>query len=102
MSRKRVNNSVTPSTSGQAENIILPPLTLAEANHLETFARYRHIYEFYKKTGEIVSFHAHIQNELLEAYRALYDKFYHYDRSCPICVAEFLSRIYAIHNKQTI
>lgn len=49
----------------------------------------------------MVNFHHHIQNEVLAAFHALYDPYYHYNRSCPVCVAEFLTRVYQIHDSNS-
>lgn len=44
--------------------------------------------------GEIVNFSHEIQNEILTAYRELAEPYYHYQNTCPVCVAEFLVRVY--------
>jgi len=49
--------------------------------------------------GEIVNFHHHIQNEILIAYKELVDPNYHYQNTCPICVLEFLVKVYSWFNE---
>lgn len=85
---------------GQKKSTALNGTMPPENKHLATFAEHRHIYEFYRKTGEMVGFHHHIQNQLLAAFHALYDPYYHYDRSCPACQADFLTRAYKIHDSK--
>ena len=68
-------------------------------SHLATFAKHKHIADFFNKTGELVNFHHHIQQELLVAYRALVDPYYTYSNTCPVCVAEFITRIYRWYDK---
>ena len=65
-----------------------------EDKHTATFARHKHYYDFYTKTGELVNFNHDVQNELLIAYRETKDKYYRYNNSCPVCVIEFLNNIY--------
>ena len=98
MSRRRVNNSATPSMTGPSESTTSQTLIPDADRHLQTLSQHRHFYEFYMRTGEIVNFHHHIQNEILAAFHALYDPYYHYSRSCPVCVAEFLTRVYRTHD----
>lgn len=81
-------------TNGQLKTTPLKTLTSEEEKHLKTFAEYRHIYEFFQKTGEMVNFYHTIQHELLQAYRGLFDPYYNYSNTCPACVAEFLTLIY--------
>jgi hypothetical protein len=50
------------------------------------------------QTGEIVNFHHHIQNEILEAFK-LEHPHYHYQRTCPVCVANFLVTVYNWYNQ---
>jgi hypothetical protein len=45
-------------------------------------------------TGEMVNFHHEVQAELLAAYRAEFDPYYAYQKTCAACVAEFLTLIY--------
>ena len=61
---------------------------------MQTFARHKHIYDFYSKTGEMVNFHHDIQQELLVAYRAKVDPYYTFSNTCPVCVCDFLNQIY--------
>ena len=63
------------------------------------FEKYQHIYDLYAKCGEVVNFHKHIQDELLEAFR-VHDPHYRYNSKCPVCVAEFLHNIYSWYKKQ--
>jgi hypothetical protein len=49
--------------------------------------------------GEIVNFNHDVQSEILEAYKELVDPYYHYQRTCPVCVAEFLVRVYTWFNQ---
>lgn len=48
--------------------------------------------------GEIVNFSHDIQKEILTAYRELADPHYHYQSTCPVCVVEFLVRVYSWYN----
>ena len=76
------------------KNTTSSKLTLSEDQYLQVFARHKHIWDFFNNTGEMVNFHLHIQQELLEAYQKLHDPYYHYNRTCPVCIAEFIHRIY--------
>ena len=49
--------------------------------------------------GEIVNFNHEIQSEILTAYRELAEPHYHYQNTCPVCVAEFLVRVYNWYNQ---
>lgn len=49
--------------------------------------------------GEIVNFSHDIQKEILTAYRELVDPHYHYQSTCPVCVMEFLVRVYSWFNQ---
>ena len=80
--------------SGQKKNTTLQKSTNADTPHLAVFAKHRHFYDFFDKTGELVNFHAEIQEELLTAYRYLFDTYYHYQRTCAACVAGFLTLAY--------
>jgi hypothetical protein len=51
------------------------------------------------QNGEIVNFWHDVQNEILEAYRVEFPH-YHYQRTCPVCVAEFLVKVYTWYEKQ--
>lgn len=73
---------------------------MSEENpHLKTLSNHKHIYDLYMKCGEIVNFHHHIQAEILEAYRS-HDPHYHYQNTCPVCVAEFLVTAYKWYNNE--
>ena len=85
--------------SGQKKSTTLQTLITGEEQHLQTFADHKHIWEFFQKTGEMVNFHLHIQHELLGAYRALFDPAYDYLKTCPACVAEFLTMAYRRYNQ---
>lgn len=67
---------------------------LNEGKHLQTLLKHKHIYDLYEKTDEIVGFSHEIQNEVLEAYK-VHDPHYHYQRTCPVCVAQFLHTVYS-------
>lgn len=84
--------------SGQKKSTTLQTLTSEEEKHLQTFADHQHINEFFQKTGEMVNFHLHIQHELLAAYRGLFEPSYDYLKTCPVCVAEFLTMAYRRYN----
>lgn len=71
-----------------------------EPNYLKVFAKHKHIYDFYYKSGEMVNFHHDIQDELLAAYREAKDPYYDYNRRCPACVCEFLTTIYRWYEQQ--
>jgi predicted metal-dependent HD superfamily phosphohydrolase len=47
----------------------------------------------------VVGFTHDIQSEVLNAYR-VHDAHYHYNASCPACVAEMISIIYRWYLKQ--
>ena len=81
------------SKNGQTESTTSLKLTNEEKNCLTILSKHKHIYDLYEKTEQIVNFHHEIQNELLEAYR-LIDPHYGYNRSCPVCVVEFIVTIY--------
>ena len=98
---KRGKNTGNASTNGQLQTTALQMLTESEQRHLETFARHRHIYDLFDRSGELVNFHHHIQAELLEAYRELVDPYYRYSNTCPVCVAEFITTIYRWYDKHT-
>ena len=86
--------------SGQNQSTISQTLTTEEERHLQTFADHKHIHEFFQRTGEMVNFHLHIQIELLAAYRGLFDPYYDYLKTCPVCVAEFLTMAYRRYNEK--
>lgn len=80
--------------SGQKQSTTSKKLISEEEKHLQTFAEHQHINQFFQRTGEMVNFHLHIQHELLSAYRGLFDPTYDYLKTCPACVAEFLTLAY--------
>jgi hypothetical protein len=49
--------------------------------------------------SEVVNFSHDIQSEILTAYRELVDPHYRYNSSCPVCVVEFLVRVYSWYNQ---
>jgi hypothetical protein len=53
------------------------------------------------RTGEVVNFWHHVQEEILNAYKVEFPH-YHYQRTCPVCVAEFLVRVYTWYETQII
>jgi hypothetical protein len=61
---------------------------------IETLERHKHYYEFYVRTGELVSFRIEAQNELLNVYRKEVDGYYHFNRNCPQCIIRFLNTVY--------
>ena len=87
------------SKNGQIESIISLKLTNIEENCLKVLSEHKHIYDLYERTGELVNFHAHIQNEILEAYQGI-DPHYSYNRGCPVCVAEFIVKVYRWYNSK--
>ena len=74
--------------------------TKAELKPLKAFAEHRHIFDFFNKTGELVNFHHHIQSELLTEYRDNKDPYYTYVSTCPVCVADFITRIYRWYDNE--
>jgi len=48
---------------------------------------------------EIVNFSHEIQNEILEAFKVEHPH-YHYQRTCPVCVSNFLVTVYRWYNEQ--
>jgi len=87
------------STNGQQQNTISLKSTKEENKHLTTLSKHKHFYDFYMACGEIVNFNHDVQSEILEAYKELVDPYYHYQRTCPVCVAEFLVRVYTWFNQ---
>lgn len=87
------------STNGQQQTTTYLKSTKEENKHLTTLSKHKHFYEFYMGCGEIVNFSHEIQNEILTAYRELADPNYHYQNTCPVCVAEFLVRVYNWYNQ---
>lgn len=76
------------------KNTASKELIKTDSQHMKVFAKHRHYYDFFMATGEMVNFHHEVQAELLVAYRAEFDVFYDYQKTCPACVAEFLTLIY--------
>ena len=74
--------------------------TSEEPSYIKVFAKHKHIYDLYYNSSEIVNFNHDIQNELLEAYKQAHDPYYNYNRTCPVCVAEFLTKIYRWYEQQ--
>lgn len=69
--------------------------------YIDILERHKHFYDFYMKTGEIVNFNIDVQNELLYVYRAYKDPYYHLNRSCPVCISEFLKSVYSLYETNT-
>jgi len=67
---------------------------IPENNYLEIFAKHKHYYDMFAASGEVVNFNHDVQDELLEAYRGLFDEYYNYSRTCKVCVIEFLMLAY--------
>ena len=67
---------------------------------MKVFAKHKHIYDLYYNSGELVNFYHDIQNELLDAYREAHDAYYNYNRTCPVCVCEFITKIYRWYEQQ--
>ena len=89
------------STNGQSQNTTLSTSTKVEKSHLTILSKHKHYYDFYMKTGEIVNFWHDVQKEILNAYLVEFPH-YHYQRTCPACVAQFLVEVYTWYNKQTL
>lgn len=83
------------SRHGRQQATTSNQLTISDSIYLQTFAKHRHFYDFYIQTGEIVNFNGEIQSELLNAYRLEFnDPYYNYSSTCPVCVVEFLIKVY--------
>ena len=87
------------STNGQSQSTTLSTSTKVEKQHLTILSKHKHYYDFYMRTGEVVNFWHHVQEEILNAYKVEFPH-YHYQRTCPVCVAEFLVRVYTWYEKQ--
>jgi hypothetical protein len=99
--KKRDKITATGSTIGPATSTTSSRSTeLTDGRFLEVFAKHRHIWNLYQVSRELVNFHHHIQAELLVAYRALVDPFYHYNNNCRECVQEFITRCYTWYDNQ--
>jgi len=86
------------STNGQSKIIPLPKSIKKENPSLTILSKHKHFYDFYMQTGEIVNFHHHIQNEIFDAYKVEHPHYY-YQRTCPVCVANFLVTVYNWYNQ---
>ena len=87
------------STNGGFKTTISEPLTKLEEMHLQVLSAYKGIWDLYKVSQEIVGFHPHIQDAVLEAYRVEHPH-YSYNRNCPVCVAEFLTLAYRYYESK--
>ena len=90
------------STSGQQQTTTSLKSITEENKHLTTLSNHKHFYDFYMSCCEIVNFSHEVQSEILTAYRELADPHYHYQSTCPVCVAEFLVRVYNWYNQNNI
>jgi DNA-binding IclR family transcriptional regulator len=70
-----------------------------EDQHLQILLKHKHIYDLFEQTGEIINFTSEAQNEIVNVYK-IENPHYHYNRSCPACVAEMLKTIYTYYAKQ--
>lgn len=68
-------------------------LVKLEETHLATLSKYRHHYELFVKTGELVGLTQEAQNELYDIYK-LYDPYYTYNNRCGACIGTFLVNVY--------
>jgi hypothetical protein len=68
---------------------------------IETIRKYYPKWELYKKCGEFIGLHPHEINELVDVYRAEVDPYYHFNRSCPECLKEFIVKIFTWHDSHT-
>jgi hypothetical protein len=66
---------------------------------LQILLAHKGIYDLYKVSQEIVGFHPHIQDAVLESYRVEHPH-YSYNRNCPVCVAEFLTIAYRYYESK--
>ena len=73
--------------------------TNEEAPHLKVLREHKHIYDLYQRTGEVVSFHPHVQAAVAAAYR-VHDPYYHYNSGCAICTVEMLTTAYKWYETQ--
>jgi hypothetical protein len=81
------------SINGELKTTISEPSTTPDEPHLQILLAHKGIWDLFKVSQEIVGFHPHIQDAVLEAYRVEHPH-YSYNRNCPACVAEFLSLAY--------
>jgi hypothetical protein len=87
------------SMNGQLTSTIYPPSTRLEEPHLQILLAHKPIWDLYKASQEIVGFHPHIQDAVLEAFRVEHPH-YSYNRNCPVCVAEFLTLAYRYYESK--
>ena len=60
---------------------------------VEILNKYKHHYDLFIRSGELVNFNHDIQEELLKVIR-LKDPIYDYNRRCDACICEFLVSVY--------
>lgn len=65
-----------------------------------TLEKHYHYWELFNRSGELVNFWIEVQNELVNVYRAELDPYYHHNGSCPVCVTDFIKRLYTHYDKQ--
>lgn len=87
------------STSGQKKTTQSLTSIEQEKPHLKILSKHKHFYDFYMASQEIVNFSHEIQNEILEAFKVEHPH-YHYQRTCPVCVSNFLVTVYRWYNEQ--
>lgn len=66
--------------------------------HLEVLSMHKHIYDNYLKTGEVINFHPHIQQEIVDAYKVEHP-YYVYNHRCYSCIVDMLVTIYRWYEK---
>ena len=67
---------------------------------IEVMTRYYPKWELFKKCGEIIGFHPHEVNELLNVYRVEVDDYYHFNRACAECFKEFFIKIFSWYDSR--
>jgi len=77
----------------------LEALSVEEPVSVQTLKKYRHHYELFIRSGELVNFNHDIQAELLAIMR-LKDHGYDYNRRCDACVCEFLVSVYRAYKSE--
>ena len=93
--------------SGRKRNITIKKLVEPDVKPLEvlfdptieTLKKYRHHYDLFIRSGEVVNFNHDIQAELLAIMR-LKDPAYDYNRRCDACVCEFLVLVYRAYKAE--
>ena len=85
--------------NGQKENTTSIPSTSSEKEHLNVLSKYKHIYDLYVRTGEIVGLYPHIRKEITDAYRVDFPHYKYNDR-CNACIEEMLNLVYRYYNKE--